>query len=218
MTTEIPPVHPDVRGGASQPDEERVRIDWGWKFGNSDALVAEFAQLVVFTVLNLPTDYNNDAVGLFLELDGSAIASKVRSQLGPLVRQGVAESLHRLSLLRPLVAAIRIRGQPFPRRHLAVKARRNFQPDAFDPNTTSLDNLRWLGSLVGIEGSNQFGSLTMDAMRTALSRSKAFAGRDVDRGALPAEVLARLSVAQLESFQAESYRQSDAPTKHSGSC
>ncbi|KLU92763.1 hypothetical protein MAPG_11704 [Magnaporthiopsis poae ATCC 64411] len=96
MTTEIPPVHPDVRGGTSQPDEERVRIDWGWKFGvrnptrgavsgggSRQETWVKFvhdAPLVVFTVLNLPTDYNNDAVGLFLELDGSAIASKVRSQ------------------------------------------------------------------------------------------------------------------------------------------
>jgi hypothetical protein len=50
----------------------------------------------------------------------------------------------------------------------------------FDQEYTAIDNLNLYGSLVGITGSNRFGNFDLQAMLSALSRSKATTDEYID--------------------------------------
>jgi hypothetical protein len=122
----------------------------------------------VFLSLNLLKDYDTPLVLELLGKDQDELLQAFRKDYTDLFVSANAQQsieFHNISLLRRLFVFSGGRDDLWQRK--------------FDPKYTVNDNVNLYGSLVGIAGSNRFGSFDLQAILKALSKSKVFTNDDI---------------------------------------
>lgn len=147
----------------------------------------KYAQFLSFIALNLVKDYDTPSVIKLLQKDQDELLEAFRKdyadllKAAPEISQQTAE-FHRISLRRRLL--------------VFAGGKDDFRQRKVDPKYTADDNANFYGSLVGITGSNRFGSFDPQELCKALSRSKVFANDDhvLDIASLTSQMMASLPI------------------------
>lgn len=125
----------------------------------------------MFLALNLLQNYDTPSAIHLLEKDQEELLQAFRKDPAGLLKavsakcQNLKSEFHIIALLRGLLEF--------------CEGRTDFHQHKFDQECTANDNVNLYGSLVGVTGSNCFGNFDSQAMRSALSKSKAYADEDV---------------------------------------
>lgn len=124
----------------------------------------------MFLALSLLKDYNTPLAIQLLEKDKDKVLQAFRKDLADLFKAAECRNrkakLHHIGLIR---RAFMIAGGPVDVYQLK-----------FDQEHTAIDNLNLLGSLVDVTGSDGFTNSDLQAILSALSRSKAITNEYID--------------------------------------
>ena len=140
--------------------------------------------------LSLLEDYNTPSAIQLLEKDQDGVLQAFHKDLADLFKaiecQNRKAELHIIGLVRRVFM---LAGGPEDVHQLK-----------FDQEYTAIDNLNLLGSLVGVTGSNRFRNFDLQAILSALSRSKAIAKEYIDALDI-AELISQLTTLLPIGFQ-----------------
>ena len=143
-------------------------------------------------LLGLLNDYNTPSVIQLLEKDQDGVLQAFGIDLADLFKtaesQNSKAATHFIGLIR---RAFMVAGGP-----------ENVHQLKFDQEYTAIDNLNLLGSLVGVIGSNRFWNFNLQAILSALSRSKAIANEYIDTLDI-AELIVKLITLLPIGFQSD---------------
>lgn len=154
-----------------------LQIALEWAILSRDILTSEplvkrkFTLCLVLLALSLPNDYDTPSVIQLLEKNQEEVLQAFGIDLADLFKTAECknrkEATHFIGLTR--------------RAFMVAGGLENVhQLKFFDQEYTAIDNLNLLGSLVGVTGSNHFRNFDLQAILSALSRSKAITNEYID--------------------------------------
>ncbi|KAH8792194.1 hypothetical protein F5882DRAFT_437771 [Hyaloscypha sp. PMI_1271] len=196
------------------PSDLQTAIEWA--ILNRDILTSKplvqkkFALCLVLLALSLLEDYNTPSAIQLLEKDQDGVLQAFHKDLADLFKATECRNrkaeLHIIGLVR---RAFMLAGGPEDVHQLT-----------FDQEYTAIDNLNLLCSLVGVIGSSRVRNFDLQAILSALSRSKAFTNEYIDALDIT-ELISQLKTLVPIGFQSNLGRPTEVPLKlpiRSGYC